>query len=75
LLLIYEGILTPTQFQGLSDMPPELEWFANLDNPRTRRAYRNDVKKFTAFAGVSSAPKPKPRHGTADGAKRGVREH
>ena len=23
-----------------------------LDNPRTRRAYRNDVKEFTAFAGV-----------------------
>jgi site-specific recombinase XerC len=40
------------EFQGLSDMPPELEWFANLDNPRTRRAYRNDVKEFTAFAGV-----------------------
>jgi hypothetical protein len=33
-------------------MPPELEWFANLDNPRTRRAYRIDVKEFTAFAGV-----------------------
>jgi integrase/recombinase XerD len=40
------------EFQGLSNMPPELEWFANLDNPRTRRAYRNDVKEFTAFAGV-----------------------
>jgi integrase/recombinase XerD len=23
-----------------------------LDNPRTRRAYRNDVKEFTALAGV-----------------------
>ena len=23
-----------------------------LDNPRTRRAYRNDVRDFTAFAGV-----------------------
>jgi integrase/recombinase XerD len=30
----------------------QLEWFANLNNPRTRRAYRNDVKEFTAFAGV-----------------------
>jgi hypothetical protein len=27
-------------------MPPELEWFANLDNPRTRRTYRIDVKGF-----------------------------
>jgi integrase/recombinase XerD len=30
----------------------QLEWFANLDNPRTRRAYRLDVRDFTAFAGV-----------------------
>jgi hypothetical protein len=44
--------LSRAEFQGLGDMPPELEWFANLDNPRTRRAYRNDVKAFTAFAGV-----------------------
>ena len=35
--------LSRAEFQGLGDMPPELEWFANLDNPRTRRAYRNDV--------------------------------
>jgi site-specific recombinase XerC len=45
--------LSRAEFQGLGEMPPELEWFANLDNPRTRRAYRNDVKEFTAFAGVT----------------------
>src|SRR4051794_25283031 len=44
--------LSRAEFQGLSDMPPELEWFANLDNPRTRRAYRLDVREFTAFAGI-----------------------
>jgi hypothetical protein len=44
--------LSRTEFQGLGEMPPELEWFANLDNPRTRRAHRIDVKAFTAFAGV-----------------------
>ena len=44
--------LSRAEFQGLGDMPPKLERFANLDNPRTRRAYRNDVKAFTAFAGV-----------------------
>jgi site-specific recombinase XerD len=44
--------LSRAEFQGLGEMPPELEWFANLDNPRTRRAYRNDVQEFTAFAGV-----------------------
>jgi DNA gyrase/topoisomerase IV subunit B len=44
--------LSRAEFQGLGEMPPEVEWFANLDNPRTRRAYRLDVKEFTAFAGV-----------------------
>jgi hypothetical protein len=44
--------LSGAEFQGLGDMPPELGWFANLDNPRTRRGYRLDVKEFTAFAGV-----------------------
>jgi integrase/recombinase XerD len=32
--------LTATQFQGLAEIPPELEWFANLTNPNTRRAYQ-----------------------------------
>ena len=44
--------LSRAEFQGLGDMLPELGWFANLDNPRTRRAYRRDVRDFTAFAGV-----------------------
>ena len=34
-------------------MPPELEWFANLPNPRTRRAYQQDVRDFTAFVGIT----------------------
>ena len=33
-------LLTASEFQGLSDVPPEAEWFANLSNPRTRRAYQ-----------------------------------
>ena len=33
-------LLTAAEFQGLSDVPPEAEWFANLSNPRTRRAYQ-----------------------------------
>jgi hypothetical protein len=31
--------------------PPEIEWFADLNNPRIRRDYRLDVKEFTAFTG------------------------
>jgi integrase len=44
--------LTAPEFQGLSEVPPELEWFANLDNPRTRRAYERDVRDFMGFIGI-----------------------
>jgi integrase/recombinase XerD len=32
-------ILTAQEFQGLADVPPEAEWFANIDNAGTRRIY------------------------------------
>ncbi len=44
--------LTAEQFQGLSEMPPELEWFANITNAKTRQAYRLDVGEFTGFVGI-----------------------
>ena len=44
--------LTAPEFQGLAEMPAELEWFANIDNPRTRRAYRIDVADFMAFVSI-----------------------
>ena len=31
--------LTDAHFQGLAEVPPELEWFANIANEKTRRAY------------------------------------
>jgi integrase/recombinase XerD len=34
-------------------MPAELEWFANIDNPRTRRAYRTDIQEFSRFVGIA----------------------
>ncbi|MFZ1494646.1 MAG: tyrosine-type recombinase/integrase [Candidatus Competibacter denitrificans] len=46
--------LTASDFAALGRVPPELEWFANLQNAQTRRAYRNDVKDFTAFAGLQN---------------------
>jgi integrase/recombinase XerD len=46
--------LTPAQYDGLAEVPPELEWLANLTNPRTRRAYQIDVGEFSAFAGHRS---------------------
>jgi integrase/recombinase XerD len=45
--------LTDKQFLALAEVPPEVEWFANLKNPNTRRAYQNDVKEFMAFVGIS----------------------
>jgi hypothetical protein len=33
-------------------VPPELEWLANITNPKTRRAYRIDVSEFSAFTGL-----------------------
>jgi len=45
-------LLTREEFQGLAQVPPELEWFANLQNERTRRAYKNDLHDFMAFVGI-----------------------
>lgn len=44
--------LTSAEFSQLEDFPPETEWFANIDNPHTRRAYRNDLKELMTFAGI-----------------------
>jgi integrase/recombinase XerD len=41
-------------FYDLADLPPEVEWFANLDNTNTKKAYACDVKEFMAFATVST---------------------
>lgn len=44
--------LTAEQFAGLSDVPPELEWLANITNAKTRRAYRVDVAEFITFTNL-----------------------
>ncbi|MDX2199501.1 MAG: tyrosine-type recombinase/integrase [Phycisphaerae bacterium] len=44
--------LTDEQFLRLAAVPPEVEWFANLTNPHTRRAYETDVRDFMVFAGI-----------------------
>ena len=46
--------LTAAEFQGLAEVPPELEWFANITNEKTRRAYKNDVTEFSRFIGLRS---------------------
>ncbi len=44
--------MTATEFHRLADVPPEVEWFANLSNPSTRRAYENAVWDFMRFTGI-----------------------
>ena len=45
-------LLTAEAFQRLADVPPELEWFANLGSPATRRAYEHALADFMRFAGL-----------------------
>ena len=47
-----ERILTAKEFQGLANVPPEVEWFANIQNSKTRRAYEIDIKDFMRFVGI-----------------------
>jgi integrase/recombinase XerD len=47
-------MLTAPEFQQLAEVPPEAEWFANIDNPNTRRAYRTDLKEFMGFVGIET---------------------
>jgi integrase/recombinase XerD len=48
-------LLTTAEFHRLADVPPEVEWFANLTNPGTRRIYEVAVKDFMRFAGIVRA--------------------
>ena len=47
-------LLTAAAFQKLADVPPEVEWFANLGNKVTRRAYENALGDFMRFVGLAS---------------------
>src|ERR1700733_11041837 len=51
-ILPADRLLTATEFQKLADVPPEVEWFANISNRHTRRAYENAVKDFMRFTGI-----------------------
>jgi integrase/recombinase XerD len=48
-------LLTAEDFLRLSEVPPEVEWFANLTNKATRRAYENAIRDFMAFTGIQQA--------------------
>jgi site-specific recombinase XerD len=50
-------LLTAAEFHRLADVPPEVEWFANLSNPSTRRAYENAIRDFMSFTGIARPEK------------------
>jgi site-specific recombinase XerD len=50
----YGRILSAPEFQQLTEVPAESQWFANIDNPQTRRAYQNDMSGFMQFAGIQA---------------------
>ena len=45
--------LSAPEFQRLAQVPPEAQWFANLDSVQTRRAYESDIRAFTAFVRIA----------------------
>ena len=45
--------LTAPEFARLAAVPPEVQWFANLDSAQTRRAYQNNLRAFMAFVGIA----------------------
>jgi site-specific recombinase XerD len=48
-----ERRLTAARFQSLVDVPPEIEWFANIANTSTRRAYEKALQDFMGFVGIT----------------------
>jgi site-specific recombinase XerD len=46
-------LLTAAEFHRLADVPPEVEWFANLSNAHTRRVYENAIRDFVGFTGIA----------------------
>jgi site-specific recombinase XerD len=46
-------LLTSAEFHRLADVPPEVEWFANLSSRATRRAYENAIRDFVGFTGIN----------------------
>jgi site-specific recombinase XerD len=47
--------LTDAEFQILAELPSEAEWLANINSPKTVRAYRADVREFVAFVGIEQS--------------------
>ena len=51
-----ERRLTAAEFQGLADVPPEIEWFNNITNPGTKRIYKTP-SAISCVSPASSGPR------------------
>ena len=47
-----ERLLTAEEFHRLKAVPAEAQWFANISNAQTRRAFQNDVRRLMNFVGI-----------------------
>src|SRR6266404_1223784 len=47
-----ERRLTAAEFQGLAEVPTEIEWFNNISNPGTKRIYKIAIGDFMRFTGI-----------------------
>jgi integrase/recombinase XerD len=45
-------LLAAAEFQRPSEVPAEVEWFKNIRNPSTKRAYENAIRDFMLFTGI-----------------------
>jgi len=52
-----ERLLTAAEFHRLAEVPPEIEWFANIRNRGTKRAYENAIHDFMRFTGIARPEK------------------
>ena len=52
---LVERRLTRAEFQGLAEMPAEVEWFQNLDSLNTSASYQVDLRNFMKFLGIEQA--------------------
>jgi site-specific recombinase XerD len=46
-------LLTAAEFHQLAEVPPEAEWFANISNRHSRRAYQHAIADFMRFTGIA----------------------
>jgi hypothetical protein len=44
--------LAAARFYALAEVPPELEWFTNIRNECTQKAYKEDIQDFMHFIGI-----------------------